>query len=241
MNVPITVRPVRRDDLEPLSLLDTAAYARHGIPSMSLAELAAWYEEESPLFLVAEHENRLCGYYYGRLIRFDVDEDAEAFCAPRPEGTWQWDRYPHNPVAESAYGICVAATVPGAGAALNAGIHDVLEHRRVRYYVGISRLSRLDRYVESIKSLGGELPDEGEIALWYTYQSADLLHMPIWPACPRRPCVLLPELRRPDPVLAFHVQGTTFGLLGLLPDYMPDAASRNFGAVIVSEFPHRRP
>lgn len=239
MQQEIIVRPVRNTDLPVLARLEDAAWKRHGIPALTLPDLSAWYEEYSPLFLVAESEGKISGYYFGRIIRFAL-EDAHTFLTPvECAGGWEWGRHPHDPNADSAYGICVVSVVPGAGIALNNVVQDILCKRRIRYFVGVSRLSRFDRFFKTAQISGSD-QTEYDSALWYVHESASLLSMPVWTQCAPKPCVMLPKLRRPDPVLAFHVRGTSFGLLGVLPNYMPDAASRNYGAVILSEFPHRR-
>jgi len=232
MEKSITVRPVQRCDLEALVKIEVRAWKRRGIPALKLEELEAWCGERSPLFLVAESEGELCGYYFGRLIRFSL-KDANSFLEPAKTG-WEWDRHPHEPGANSAYGICVASTVLGAGSALNVAVHDLLALHRIRYFIGISRLAGLDRFMQKIEN------GSDEAALWYAHASAILLDMPVWSVCPPMPKLSWSLPRRPDPVLAFHVAGTAFGLVGVLPNYMPDPASRNYGAVILSEFPHRR-
>lgn len=235
----IVTRPVDERDLDALAVLETRIWKRRQTPILSREELEEWYSERSPYFIVAEGSEGICGYYFGRQIAFSPDR-LDAFLDPTLVTGRGLSDHPHDPSQDSVYGISVAASVPGAGALLNDAVHELLEVMGIRYFVGFTRLSRLDAYLQTIEKQGPLPYDQHQIARWYAQESARLLTMPRWEQAEPVPVLAgLPSVRRPDPVLAFHVRGTTFGLLAVLPGYMHDPASRNYGACIVSGYPHR--
>lgn len=237
----ITTRSVRVTDLDALAALEVAVWKRHGTPILTREDLLAWYEEESPYFLVAEKDGEICGYYFGRQVSFSPKR-LDEFLDPAHITGKGFSAHVHDPLQDTFYGISVVATVPGVGALLNEQIHQLLETMGMQYFVGFTRLSCFRAYVERVqKKYGGQLPYAlDDIALWYAHESAALLSMRVWKEAHPKPSLILPPLRRPDPVLAFHVRGTTFGLLAILPNYMPDPASMNYGAFIASSYPHLR-
>lgn len=238
MNTVIT-RPVEEQDLDGLAALEARVWKRRHAPILTRKELAEWYDERSPYFIVAEDPDGICGYYFGRQIAFSPDR-LDAFLDPALITGRGLSNHPHDPSQDSVYGISVVAEVPGVGALLNDAVHELLEVMGIRYFVGFTRLSRLSAYLEYLERTGPLPYDEELIAQWYAHESATLLRMPRWEQAEASPSLAsLPPLRRPDPVLAFHVQGTTFGLLAVLPNYMEDPASRNYGACIASGYPHR--
>lgn len=236
----ITTRSVRATDLDALAALEAKVWRRHGTPVLRREDLLAWYEEESPYFLVAEKDGALCGYYFGRQVAFSPKRVSEFLDPTRVTGKG-FSTHVHDPLQDSFYGISVVATVPGAGALLNEHVHQLLETMGMQYFVGFTRLSCFRAYVARVQEVHNGLPYPlDDIALWYAHESAQLLGMRVWEEARPKPPLTLPPLRRPDPVLAFHVRGTTFGLLDILLNYMPDPASMNYGALIASSYPHLR-
>jgi len=237
----VIIRSVQESDINALAALEARVWQRHNTPILSQDELYEWYSEKSPYFLVAEYEGTVCGYYFGRQIAFAPDR-IDAFLNPSQVSGKGYSLHRHDPAHDSVYGISVASEVPGVGGQLNAAVHQLLEVMGIRYFVGFTRLSRLRAYVEKVETLhGGVLPYSlNDLVLWYAHESAELLRMPVWKEAKPKPTLSLPRLRRPDPVLAFHVRGTNFGLLTVLPNYMPDPASKNYGAFIASAAPHHR-
>lgn len=235
----IRTRPVAADDLDDLAALEMRVWKRRGAPVLTRDELEAWYAEQSPYFIVAEGSKGICGYYFGRQIAF-TPERLDAFLDPSQVTGRGVSNHAHDPAQDSVYGISVVAEVPGVGTLLNDAVHELLEVMGIRYFVGFTRLSRLDAYLRQLEEHGSLPYPEADIAHWYAEQSARLLAMPRLRQAGAVPLLTgLPPLRRPDPVLAFHVRGTTFGLLAVLSGYMHDPASRNYGACIASTYPHR--
>jgi hypothetical protein len=238
----ICVRPVERADIPALAQIEKDVWRRLGTPVLSEEDLTSWLDEESPFFLVAESGGVPCGFYFGRRVRFSIERCGEFFAPSLMTGTG-WSRHAHDPRGNSLYGITIASTLHGTGRALYEAVYDLLDVMALSYSIGITRLSGLDAYLTEVESKhGGTLPyGEDEIALWYAHESAERLGMRTWKECAEKPRLEgLPKLERADRVLAFHVRGTTFGLLGTLPGYIvPDPESRGYGAMILSAFPHR--
>lgn len=237
----ITIRSAQETDPGALSKLDARAWARRrGTPVLSREEFEEWYQEQTPFFLVAEQEGTHCGYYFGHEIEFHPSRPDEFLDGRRATGRG-YSSHPYIPGSrECVYGISVVATVPGAGERLKDEFYNLLEVMGIQYFIGFTRISRFDAYCRTLEGEYGTLPHaEQDIALWYAYESARLLGMQVWEQAPPCPALRLRPLRRPDPVLAFHVQGTNFRLLGLQAEYMPDVASRNYGVCIASSIPHR--
>lgn len=238
----IEIRHVERTDLDALAELETAVWTDLGTPILTKEDLTAWFEEGSPFFFIAESDGVPCGYYFGRRVRFRLEEHG-AFFDPALMTGHGWSAHAHDPSGNCLYGINIVSTKRGTGRVLYDAVHDLLEVMGLDYSVGITRLSGLDAYLSGIERAdGGTLPyPEDKIALWYAHESARMLGLRSWNECQAKPELKgLPELKEPDPVLAFHVRGTTFGILGILPGYIvPDPESRDYGAMILSSFPHR--
>jgi hypothetical protein len=236
------VRHVERDDIPALARLETAVWTGLGTPILTETELSNWLDEGSPFFLIAESDGVPCGYYFGRRVRFSIERHG-SFFDPRLMTGHGWSAHAHDPAGNCLYGINIASIKRGSGRVLYEAVHDLLDVMGLDYSVGITRLSGLDAYLSGIERTNdGALPyPEDAIALWYAHESARLLGLRSWSECQAKPELEgLPELTEPDPVLAFHVRGTTFGTLGILSGYIvPDPESRDYGAMIVSAFPHR--
>ncbi|HEX2792773.1 MAG TPA: hypothetical protein VHO23_03605 [Candidatus Paceibacterota bacterium] len=240
MHPELTVRNAASHDIEQLIAIEAAAWHGSGAPLLAREQFADWLEERSPYFLVAEKEGAACAYYFGRLIAF-APERIEAFLDPALVTGNGWSAHRANPFGNAVYGISVASVARGAGRALMDAVHERLRRDRVRYFLGFTRMTGLDAYLQGLERAGaGRLPaPEASVALWYAHENARLLGLRAWREGAARPALDLAPLRVPDPVIAFHVRGSTAGLMAVLPGYMPDRASRNYGALFVSERPHR--
>lgn len=229
MDVEFLVRPVRASDLSALAEIEALTWRKEGAHVLSEDDLRVWFEEQSPLFLVSEHEGRVCGYYFGRFIEFTFAA-MDDFIRGEIIHDGSWHRhYRHAPGATTAYGLSTASVVKGAGTVMSARARSIWKDHGIELCIGFTRLNGLDAYLKSL----GTLPyPEAEIALWYAHESAKLLGLRSWGACTPQPSLELPPPAAPDPVLAFHARGNPIGLLRVVPGYMPDTASRNYGAFI---------
>jgi hypothetical protein len=232
----ITVRSVQTADLPALAEMESQVWNKIGAHTLSLTVFESWLEEKSPLFLVAEEAGIPCGFYFGRMITLSVTT-ALQFLDSEKIGMTGINPYPHDPNGQSVYGVTMLSTIPGAGKALYACVWQLKRSLNIRYSIGISRLPGLRDYVE--KS-GIKIARVADFALWYALSSSRLLKLRTWPLCQSIQQVPLGlTLTAPNRMLAFHTYGTSFGLLGVLPNYMKDYASMDCGAVILSEYPHR--
>jgi len=233
----ITVREAREGDLDAVARLEQAVWSPLGTPVLERAQIEAWYRMHSPFFLIAEQDGIPCGYYFGQLVRFAMHDCVVFF---RPGQGTLWEPRPHDPNSTSLFGINIVSRARGAGSALYARVRDLSESLGLNYSVGISRMSGLNAYME--ENPATELYDPDEVALWYALESARLLGMRSWEACPSRPRLPLPRVPAADPVLRCHAKGGHFGIVGLYPKYIePDRESRDYGVCIVSAYPHRLP
>ena len=146
----------------------------------------------------------------------------------------------HDATGKSVYGVNIVTIAQDAGAQLNAEVHRRIRSMNAKYFLGFTRLVHLDYYLRSIETKNkGRLPyAEGEIALWYAYQTMKMIGARTWKEGAKEPKLVLPEVKRPDTVLKFHAEGTNSGLLCVVPNYMEDPKSRNYGAFLASEQPH---
>lgn len=233
----INVREVQECDLDAVTALEAAVWSPLGTPVLDRDQIGAWYEKRSPFFLIAEEAGVPCGYYFGQLVGFSLDECADFF---RPGQGTLWEPRAHDPSGTSLFGINIVSRVQGTGGALYARVRSQCEDFGLAYSVGVSRLAGLAAYME--EHAAAALYDPGEVALWYALESAELLGMRTWDVCPEKPHLTLPRVRTPDPVLRCHAKGGHFGITGLYPKYIePDPESRDYGVCIVSAFPHRHP
>ena len=233
-----TVRPVRRNDLSALAALEQRIWRPLATPALSENDFRAWHEEDSPYFLLAEDEAGVCAYTFARQIRFSyTPADIAAFHRIGEHGV---STYPHDPNGNSIYGISIASERKGAGGALIRYRHEALEANRVPFIIGFSRLAGFASYLQSAEEAIKGLPDDpNAIALWYAHECARRSSMRSWGRCRAQPQVALPPVPTPDPVLGFHARHTRYGILDVVPGYLPDPESRNYGVSILSGYPHR--
>ena len=232
----IRIRPVCKNDIDSLAELESLVWTPLHSTPLTWDMLAAWYAEHSPFFLVAEYEKTICGFYFGRTIDLSP-VTALKFLDSRAMYAGGFHSYPRDPKGRSLYGITMLSVVPKAGKALYEAVWQLKREQHVLYSVGISRLPGLREYVKKHHTAQ---EDEKNIALWYAVESTRLLRVRLWPTCElvQEPNSYM-RLSAPDRMLAFHTYGTSFGLLGILPEFMTDPASLNYGAVILSEYPHK--
>ena len=231
----ILIREVREADLDRLAELENETWLPRGIPALTRADLAEWYEGKSPFFLVACANEVPCGYYYGLLTTFTLETQDDFF---RSRGGPLWKPPPHDPDGTSLFGINIVSQMRGAGTALYRTVRDACERMHLAFSVGISRLPGLNGYL--VENPAAELYEPDEVALWYALKNGELLGMRHWSVCPSLPQLALPSPRVPDPVLATHAKGGYFGITGIQRHYIePDPESRGYGVRIVSMYPHR--
>lgn len=238
MTHPYRVRPVRSEDLPKLAAIEQKRWEREGTEIMDLKTLTQWYETGSPFFLVAECNGKIDGFYHAIQVHFSLDAIEEHTSLEAQTGHG-YSKHTHDPTGNSVYAVNVVVVAPEAGAALNAAVHERIRALQMVYFIGVSRLVHLNRYLKSIEELhGGSLPYEEEsIALWYAHESMKMLKTnKTWVQCTPQPHLELPSLRRPDSLLKFHVESINAGLLRIIPNFMKDPKSRNYGAFLASEF-----
>lgn len=233
------IREVEASDLPALAAIEKQRWTRENTPILSLEKLEEWYQTKSPFFLVSEKDGVVEGYYYGMQIHFSL-ETYQEYTSADARTDQGYTVHTHDPTGTSVYGVNVVTIAPEAGALLNAEVHRRLRHFNAEYFIGFTRLVHLDRYLSAIEEThGGTLPyDEPAIALWYAHETMRLIDARKWEDYTKQADLALPALRRPDTILKFHVQGTLFGLLDVVSNYMEDPKSRNYGAFIVSSWPH---
>lgn len=236
-----TIREVRESDLSALVGIEQKRWSREGTDILGIELLTQWYETQSPFFLVAEKNEEITGFYYGMQVHFSMDT-IEEFTSADARTDQGYTKHTHDPSGISAYGVNVVTIAPEAGVALNQEVHRRLVAMKAPYFIGFTRLVHLDHYLRGVEATnGGKLPyPESEIALWYAHQTMKMIDARVWSQCSKEPDLDLPPLRRPDTILAFHVHHTRFGLVRVVPQYMEDPKSRNYGAFIVSDWPHVR-
>jgi hypothetical protein len=234
MHSSIEIRPVQPSDIDTIVLLEKEVWSRLGAPILTRAEISSWYEDKSPFFLIAEHNGMPCGYYFGKIISFGSETVLE-FLNPDAMTGKGFSRHTHAALGNCLYGISMVSRVRGSGRALYTCVHELLET------IGITRLSGLNEYVQTLYAQNtiSALPPINVIAKWYLEENARLLGRTS-PFLMVSGDVQLPSVALPDPVLAFHVMDTRFLIHGLIPNYIvPDPESLNYGALILSEYPHR--
>lgn len=231
MHQDIVIRPVRESDLRPLALLERNVWSRRETEILSESSLRKWYEEDSPFFLVAESNGILCGYYFARKVHFDL-ANIEGFLEEFAVGNTETTRHQGN----SVYAQSIISVTPGAGVALHNRIHKMFKEAGVKYFVGFSRMPMFHKFAKKVEldSAYSHIP-EHELALWYAHESTELMKMECWDECSPKPILPIPPLRRPDPVIAFHGQSISMSLLRVMPEYMLDPASRNYGAFLAAK------
>ena len=228
------VREVTNADIPKILEVEKERWRGLGTAVLSGADLRKWLASRSPFFLLAESRDGVGGYYYGMLADFSFDMIGEYTSAEHLSGTG-YTTHMHNKDANSVYGLCIVSTKKGAGQALNKEVYRRVHAMNKDFYFGYSRLSGFNAYLMSLSSTDYEKAtiDAHATAIWYAHESMKLIGGKIWDEwCGPCPALTLPPPIQPDPVLSFHARGTGFGLLRVVPEFMPDPESRNFGAFL---------
>jgi hypothetical protein len=241
MDETYVIREVQKKDLVQLAAIEQKRWEREGTEIMTMEILTQWYETRSPFFLLAEKKGVIEGFYHAIQVDFSLNE-IERFTAPEMQTHHGCSIHAHDPQAKSVYAMNVVVIKGGAGAALNAEVHRRLKGLEMLYFIGVPRLVNLDHYLRGVEEThGGLLPyPEEDIALWYAHESMKMLETnKPWQECTAQPDLFLPPLRRPDLLLKFTVTTIRAGLLRIIPNFMKDPKSRNYGAFLASELPHK--
>ncbi|KND50388.1 MAG: hypothetical protein AB202_01890 [Parcubacteria bacterium C7867-007] len=236
MNSPIHIRPVTSNDLERLAQIEAEVWKSQGAVILSRSELAIWYEEQSPLFLVGEYKGQVSGYYFGRFINFSSKDTEDFIASERIASDSVHGRRRHSDNAKTFFGVSTVSTVPGLGMAMSIHAQQIWAVNNIKLCIGFTRLNGLNEYLTMLESMYGGLPySQDQIALWYAHENSKLLSLRVWEDCPKQPSLKLPNILKPDPVFKFHSKGSPIGLLRVVNKYMPDIESRDYGALIASD------
>lgn len=231
----LVIREVEARDIVRLEALEKKIWSGLGTAILSASDITQWFANHSPFFLVAEYDGELVAYYYGQCADFSM-EHIDEYTAPHILSKTGYTIHVHKADGNSVEGLSVVSCMKGAARALNQEVYTRVRRLKKDFYFGYSRLSGFDSYLRGLPAHTrgyADSCDEYHVALWYAHESMKLINGKIWETwCTPQPPLCLPPPTVPDPVLSFHAKGTAFGLLRVVPEFMPDPESRNYGAFL---------
>jgi hypothetical protein len=233
----ITVRQAAIGDIPELCSIEKEVWSKTNTAYFGTSEFTAMICEDSPFFLVAVKDSRICGYYYGKLVTLSKKVISLFMDAQNIDGAGCC-KISHTSAGSSLYGISVVSIILWAGVTLQKAVDQKCVELGLSCAIGYSRLSGLRKYSESIGVVGFS---EYKIVHWYVCESARLLKLSLSEiefATQRKSAFdsVLPKISAPDKILAFHTRRKKCTLLKIIPNYMTDTESINYGVLLLSEF-----
>ncbi len=237
----ISVRQATKKDIPDIVIVEQRRWQPLGVPLYTEKHFEAWLDVHPAGFAVAVDEHKeIVGYTYAQFIDFAFDRIDQDFASIDVATDHGYTRQTHKPDGNAVYGLTITSTRRGAGHALYDAFYWFLESSGKQYYVGFPRLAGLDLYLRDVEVKGLLPPIDQELekilALWYARACTKSVGGKIWPSCPSAPPLTLPEPPR-DRILMFHLANRAFGLAAVIPNFMPDPAARNYGALHVYQLP----
>lgn len=206
-----------------------------GTKVLTTDDIAAMVSLKSPYTVVAEDAEGVFAYYHGVQTNFDFA--AHKTFVSNLESKGYYADSEHNPKGTSMYGINVASVKRGGGSIVTQYITELMRNQNAEYYVAFSRIAGLQAYIhDTLGGLNGR--DEAVVAAWYAARSARMFGAPVLEYNLDLPNIELPDPVVPDRVLCHHLRHTDVGVISLVPNYMPDDKSLNYGVFMVSKWPH---
>lgn len=233
------IRKADERDLEAIVGLERARFGGDGTDCYQQAHVRAWFETCPEGLVVAEHDGRVVGHHYAQRFSFGFDRLSEL--KTHDESTdFGCTRRTHDLSGNAWYGISLCSILSGAGRALLEHIFREMPECGLSYFVGAARISGFDNYLTTLENGGvrwRDVASESEMALWYSHGCAEMTGAKIWPTMPPKPPLSLTPPESRDPVLNKHIQIPGYGMAALLPGYMRDPPSRDYGVFVVYQSP----
>lgn len=226
-----TVRLAEAADTDRIMALERASYFANGMHCYGRDHVEAWLEVYPDGLYVAEWEGEVVGYTCTQLVDFDVHAP-HVFKSHDLTTDGGYIRKTHQVGGNSVYGLSICSNVAGAARAMFDHICRTAKEQGRDYYLGSARIPGFDNFIHSLNH-SEDLIDLDELALWYVHECIEMVDGLTLPSFPAKPNFSLPHLGRPDPVLCKYLKAPNHYVVSVLPDYMQDSESRNFGVLMV--------
>lgn len=237
----VTVRQARPEDVDAIVDLEKTVYGPLGTACYGEEYVRAWLEVHPEGLIVAERDGRLVAYLYFQIVDFGFDK-LDRFATYDETTDDGFTRRSHRPDGNCVLCVTACSIESGANRAVTEHVYDLGWKLGMKYTLSQSRMPGFDAYLRDLESRRIDIPagvSPDALALWYVLQTVIMVNGAIWPCLADRPDLPLPAPPGPDPVLSKHFKYPGAGLAALLPRYMRDPQSRDYAALLVSEYPPR--
>lgn len=219
------------DDLPAIAKVEYEIWKNEGTDVFSLCHVKSWFDVNPAGFFVAKIDENVIGYAFMQMMLLDPDklELPSTFIETIGDG---FCKKSHIPSGNFHYCVSVCATRFGAGKLLvDAMLSRAAELNKP--LIGVSRIVSFGRFIDSVREVNGLVSldehDKTMIAWQYAAKTAKIVRGDASePPSPIRPEIILPDIKRPDPVLAGYLKNR-FRMVRPLPDYLHDPKSADFG------------
>lgn len=233
-----TIRPATDEDVPRLAELDRIKFGGTGMDVYDESYFTCWRRVNPEGLLVAEHDGSVVGYRYSQYVDFALEDIPYLTTNDAFTDSGHTQRT-HKPTGNCINGVSVCSSVRGAGRVLFEVIFKQLLQQGRRYYFGFSRIPGFNEYIQGIRGAGinTDHVSEQDMATWYAFACAQRVNGLVHDHVPP-PVVRLPAPDKPDPVLSKYLHHKGFGVAAILPNWIKDPASRDFGVMVLFKNPN---
>lgn len=228
------VRPAEARDIPDILAIEQEMWQGQGVELYTEDHFRTWLRHNPAGFQVSLKEGCVIAYGYYQTIHFDPKNFRETFTSCDRVTDHGYTLNTHNPDGNAFYGMSVVSRVKGGGSPLLMHVIQEAKKQKKEWYIGCPRINNYAEYRAKLNSqlgpFAGHTDEENSLALSYTVASATMIGALIWweylGAKPKNPPI---PLSSPDQVLTAHLKHPGNGLGAILPGFMTDSASHDYG------------
>lgn len=234
-----TVRQAQALDIPRLVELEQIKFGGQGTEVYDDSYFRCWLGVHPEGLLVScTADGTVVGYSYTQCVDFDFDHISR-LTTYNDFTDGGYTAKTHRGGGNTIHGVTAVAVMEGA-------VHTIVkvtECRMVRdhkkYHISGARIPGFDSYLKELESRNVDMSPfaDHQIAEWYVACCVRDFGGFLWPSFPTVD-LDLPAPQQPDKVLNKWMRHEGFGVAAVLPNWMQDPKSREFGALILMKNPN---
>lgn len=233
------VRTACEEDIPRLAELEKQKFVDAGMEVYDEKFFRNWLKVNPTGFLVSCKENgEVVGYTYQQCVDFDFD------AIPRLTTYNEFTDHGHTVrthrwEGNTIHGMSAVAVAPQGVYQIFKVIEQQMTEQKRKYIITGARIPGFDAFWKQAVKNGALASDVSKMAAAQSYvgQCVRLFGGFLWESFPKD-VVDLPKPVRPDPVMNKWLKHEGFGVAAVLPNWMDDPRSHDFGVLMVLRNPH---
>lgn len=239
MSEVLHVREARDEDVPRLSELEQLKFRDCGIEIYDERFFRCWRTvNPSGLLVSCRADGLVVGYTYQQCVSFDFSE-IPRLTTYNDLTDNSYTVRTHKPDGNTIDGMSAVAIAPMAVFQIFKVIEQQMIDEGRKYIISGSRIPGFGSYWRGLQAMEFDLSkiDKVAAAEWYVRQCVLQFGGFLWESFPAAK-LALPLPQKPDPVLNKWLKHKGFGAAAVLPQWMLDRKSHDFGVLIVMRNPH---